>query len=117
MSQKQHDRRIDYLEFSVPDVGRAKQFYTEVFGWAFTDYGPDYTSFADGRIGGGFSKGDAGAGGGPLVVVYAIDLEQMQAAVTGAGGTISKETFDFPGGRRFHFRDPFGHELAIWSEG
>lgn len=116
MSQEDQDRRIDYLEFPVLDVEEAKLFYATVFGWAFTDYGPDYTSFTDGRLSGGFSKAETVTPGGALVVLYALDLARIQAAVVAHGGTIVKETFEFPGGRRFHFRDPSGHELAVWSD-
>jgi hypothetical protein len=116
MAQPQHDRRINYIEFPVPDVGAAKRFYGDVFGWKFTDYGPDYTSFEDGRLTGGFRGGETPVTGGPLVVIYAVDLEAIARAVQTAGGRITQPTFDFPGGRRFHFRDPAGHELAVWSD-
>jgi predicted enzyme related to lactoylglutathione lyase len=116
MSQSDHDRRIDYIEFPVADVAPAKRFYARVFGWEFTDYGPDYTSFVDGRLSGGFRGGSPAVPGGPLVVIYALDLDAVQAAVVAAGGVITKPTFAFPGGRRFHFRDPAGHELAVWSD-
>lgn len=116
MSQEDHDRRIDYIEFAVLDLQEAKHFYATVFGWSFTDYGPDYTSFADGRLSGGFSRVEAVQLGGPLVVVYALDLDQVEEAVVAQGGAIVKETFSFPGGRRFHFRDPSGYELAVWSD-
>ncbi len=116
MAQREHDRRIDYLEFPVPDVALAKRFYAAAFGWVFTDYGPDYTSFVDGRLSGGFRGGEAAVPGGPLVVIYAIDLDAAAAAVVAAGGTITQPAFAFPGGRRFHFRDPSGHELAVWSD-
>lgn len=111
------DRRIDYIEFPATDVAATKRFYLELFGWTFTDYGPDYTSFEDGRLAGGFTKVGTVAKGGPLVVIYAKDLEAMAARVPRAGGSIVKPTFSFPGGRRFHFTDPSGNELAIWSEG
>jgi predicted enzyme related to lactoylglutathione lyase len=110
-----NDRRIDYIEFPATDIAKTKDFYSRVFGWQFEDYGPDYTSFADGRIAGGFWIA-AVNGGGSLVVIYAADLEATLAAVEGAGGTIVKPTFSFPGGRRFHFKDPNGNELAVWSE-
>ena len=117
MSNAEHDRRIDYIEFGATDIPRARAFFETVFGWRFEDYGPAYTSFHDGRIAGGFEQRAAVAGGGPLVVIYAADLEAMEQAVTQAGGTIVRPTFTFPGGRRFHFRDPSGNELAVWSEG
>lgn len=116
MPEPQNDRRIDYIEFPVPDVAAARQFYGTVFGWSFTDYGPDYTSFEDGRLSGGFRGGAAAQAGGPLVVIYAVNLEVIAAAVQAAGGRITQPTFDFPGGRRFHFVDPSGHELAVWSD-
>ncbi|HUR93900.1 MAG TPA: VOC family protein [Gemmatimonadales bacterium] len=116
MSRPEHDRRIDYIEFPVADVAVARRFYTAAFGWVFTDYGPDYTSFDDGRLSGGFRGGESAVPGGPLVVIYATDLEASLAAVTAAGGRITQAPFDFPGGRRFHFRDPSGHELAVWSD-
>jgi len=116
MSQTEHDRRIDYLEFPVADVALARRFYSSVFGWTFTDYGPSYSSFSDGRLSGGFRGGETASTGGPLVVIYAADLEAVASAVQAAGGHITRPTFEFPGGRRFHFRDPCGHELAVWSE-
>ncbi len=116
MSSNENDRRIDYIEFATTDMGAVKDFYSRVFGWTFTDYGPDYTSFADGRLTGGFWTADKVASGGPLVVIYAADLAAIEDLVLLAGGSIVKETFEFPGGRRFHFRDPVGNELAVWSE-
>ena len=116
MSQPQHDRRIDYIEFPATDIQATERFYEQVFGWEFTDYGPDYTSFADGRLTGGLRKVDSHATGGPLVVIYVVDLEQVQRVVIEAGGTIVREPFEFPGGRRFHFTDPSGNELAVWSD-
>jgi uncharacterized protein len=117
MGQADHDRRVDYVEFPATDIPRTKQFYERVFGWKFQDYGPGYTSFVDGRLAGGFTKDRAGnAGTGPLVVIYAVELEQVQASVKQEGGRIVKEIFAFPGGRRFHFTDPSGNELAVWSE-
>jgi hypothetical protein len=117
MAQTEHDRRIDYIEFPASDVMGTRRFYERVFGWKFEDYGPDYQSFADGRIAGGFSKERTGTPGkGPLVVLYAVDLEQVESTIKKEGGRIVKETFTFPGGRRFHFTDPSGNELAVWSE-
>lgn len=116
MSQAEQDRRIDYVEFSVSDVAEAKSFYTAAFGWTFTDYGPDYTSFFDGRLAGGFTKAAQVKTGGPLVVIYVADLAAAQRRIEERGGSIVKPVFDFPGGRRFHFADPSGNELAVWSE-
>lgn len=110
------DRCIDYIEFAVTDIARAKAFYGEVFGWRFVDYGPSYCEFTDGRMKGGFETSGPVTPGGPLVVLYGDDLEALQARIEAAGGTISKAVFAFPGGRRFHFTDPEGYELAVWTE-
>lgn len=110
------DIRIDYVELAVADMARAKAFYGGAFGWTFTDYGPDYCAFTDGRMKGGFAAGEPVRPGGPLVVLYAADLDDAQARIAAAGGHIVKPAFGFPGGRRFHFTDPDGHELAVWSE-
>ena len=112
----EHDCRIDYVEFGAPDLPAVKRFYGGVFGWRFTDYGPDYTSFADGRLTGGFRRVAAVSAGGPLVVIFSTSLETMVTAITRAGGRIVKPIFAFPGGRRFHFLDPAGNELAVWSD-
>jgi uncharacterized protein len=116
MSQTKPDKQIDYVEFPAKDTTITKQFYSTVFGWKFEDYGPDYTSFSDGRLAGGFTKEGPPQAGGALVVIYAVDLEDMQTKIESAGGRIVKPIFSFPGGRRFHFADPNGNELAVWSD-
>ena len=116
MNQSEQDRRIDYIEFAVTDIAEAKAFYSTVFGWSFTDYGPEYSSFHDGRLGGGFQQVGLVERGGPLVVLYATDLEGIEDKVKSNGGRIVRDTFEFPGGRRFHFTDPAGYELAVWSD-
>lgn len=109
---------INYVEFLANDLEAVKQFYQQAFGWTFTDYGPTYTAFAkkESGIDGGFEKTDKPIVNGALVVLYHENLEQIQAVVEKAGGTISQAIFSFPGGRRFHFMDPTGNELAIWSD-
>lgn len=116
MSQAEQDRRVDYIEFLSTNIEETKRFYTDIFGWEFTDYGPEYTSFTDGRLAGGFSAASEVQAGGPLVVLYSTSLEQIAALITENGGKIVRETFEFPGGRRFHFADPSGNELAVWSD-
>jgi hypothetical protein len=116
MDAQSNEGRMDYIEFPATDIAKTKAFYSGLFGWRFTDYGPDYTSFEDGRLAGGFFKKDAVTPGGPLVVIYSADLAGMQAKVQAVGGTITKEIFSFPGGRRFHFTDPSGNELSVWSD-
>jgi len=112
----QNNNRIDYIEFPATDIAATKKFYTAAFGWKFTDYGPDYASFEDGRMSGGFAKVQTISRNGTIVVLYASDLEKTQATVVKNGGKITKPPFEFPGGRRFHFADPNGNELAVWSE-
>ncbi len=108
---------IDYIEFTVSDIAVAKRFYAEVFGWTFTDYGPDYAGIqGDGREVGGFNQSSELRVGGPLVILYSGDLEASVRAVETAGGTLLVPPFTFPGGRRFHFADPSGNELAVWTE-
>jgi uncharacterized protein len=116
VTQAAQDRRIDYIEFPVTDLAAAKRFYAAVCAWTFEDYGPEYASFHDGRLSGGFRLEARVAPGGPLVVLYASDLAAVEALVKRAGGRIVRETFAFPGGRRFHFTDPSGNELAVWSD-
>ncbi|MBX6331944.1 MAG: VOC family protein [Gemmatimonadaceae bacterium] len=113
MQRAEDHLRIDYIEIPVTDVGAAKRFYGAVFGWQFEDYGPAYASFHDGRLAGGFTQTDAVRRGGPLVVIFSTDLAATEQAVRAAGGAIVRETFSFPGGRRFHFADPSGNELAV----
>lgn len=110
------DCKIDYIEFASNDIEATKRFYSHVFGWSFEDYGPNYTSFSDGRLAGGFRNDDVGQTSGPLIVIYVDDLKQTAQRIQDAGGVISKEIFPFPGGSRFHFRDLSGNELAAWHE-
>lgn len=116
MSTAEHNLRIDYIEFPATDIEATKAFYTSVFGWEFTDYGPNYTSFSDGRLSGGFTTEVVPSGQGILVVIYASDLDGVVNALAVHGGKITKPIFEFPGGRRFHFVDPNGNEIAVWSE-
>ncbi len=109
---------IDYIEITVPDVAAAKAFYGQAFGWTFNDYGPGYAGIVGAtREQGGLSQGEARGTGGALVVLYSEDLKATVEAVKAAGGEITTEPFDFPGGRRFHFADPGGNELAVWATG
>jgi predicted enzyme related to lactoylglutathione lyase len=108
------DGKLDYLELPAADLVALKAFYSDAFGWRFTDYGPTYAAFDEG-LAGGF-QADAKEGlNQPLPVLYARDLETMQAKVRAAGGRIIRPIFSFPGGRRFHFTDPSGNALAVAS--
>ncbi len=114
---KRSENAIDYIELPMTDPEVTKAFFGKVFGWTFTDWGPDYVSFAGAGVDGGFIRqnGVEPRRPGVLVVLYASDLEAARDRVSAAGGRIVKDIFEFPGGRRFHFRDPNGNELAVWT--
>jgi predicted enzyme related to lactoylglutathione lyase len=107
---------IQYIEFQANDLSAIKDFYSTIFGWSFTDYGPTYTAFSHSGVEGGFEKSQNPIINGALIILYAQDLEAVQKKVIAAGGSISKDIFSFPGGKRFHFTDPSGNELAVWSD-
>ena len=110
------DGALDYIELPASDIPETKAFYSAVFGWNFTDYGPDYVAFEFGGREGGFNaERKVIATGGALLVLFANDLDAMEAKVRGAGAEIT-ERQEFTGGRRFHFRDPNGNEIAVWTK-
>ncbi|HVP83268.1 MAG TPA: VOC family protein [Rhizomicrobium sp.] len=110
------DGSLDYIELPCRNIPASKAFYGAVFGWTFVDYGPEYVAFAfDGRDGGFNAQRKVADTGGPLLVLYANDLDAMETKVRNAGAEIvHRESFE--GGRRFHFRDPNGNELAVWTK-
>ncbi|MCA9296224.1 MAG: VOC family protein [Phycisphaerales bacterium] len=115
----QNDQKIDYIELPAEDFDAVEAFYSRAFNWTFEDYGPEYRSFSDATFNGGFYNSPLRSRtetGGALVILYADDLEATRDNVSAAGGTICKPIFSFPGGRRFHFHDPHGNELAVWSQ-
>ncbi|MEP4052485.1 MAG: VOC family protein [Litorimonas sp.] len=111
--------KIHYIELPALSVAAMKGFYGKAFGWTFTDYGPTYVAFHGAGIEGGFDENQAYIAPnkpGAFVILYSDDLEASEAAVTAAGGKICVQTYGFPGGKRFHFQDPSGNELGIWTE-
>ncbi len=110
------DNHINYIEFKAKDLKRIKEFYSGAFNWTFTDYGPTYTAFSDSGLLGGFEETDKETVNGALVILYHKNLEYIKETILKLKGVISKDIFSFPGGRRFHFTDPSGNELAIWSD-
>ncbi len=113
------DQKVDYIEFPCSDFDAVQSFYEKAFDWAFTEYGPEYRAFTDGKIEGGFRRADhysSTKNGAALVILYAEDLEMTREKVIASGGTIIQDIFEFPGGRRFHFADPNKNELAVWSD-
>jgi len=112
--------KINYVEFPARDIEATKAFFTSAFGWSFEDYGPDYVAFSNEGLDGGFFQSDLSVStenGSALIIFYSNDLEQTQAKIERAGGSIVRPIFSFPGGRRFHFADPNGNEYAVWSDG
>jgi len=109
--------RLNYLELPVADTARAKAFYAAAFGWAFADFGPTYAATTSGDTDLGFQADASEKTAAALPVIEVDDLEAAEEAIWSAGGTITKATFAFPGGRRFHFRDVDGHELAAVKPG
>lgn len=111
--------KINYIEMPAKDLKATKQFFTTVFGWNFTNFGPDYTAFTGEGVDGGFFRSDVHMSadhGSALIVLYSKQLEKTQLEVENAGGVITTPIFSFPGGRRFHFVDPNANEFAVWSE-
>ena len=111
--------KFSYVEYHVRDLKVTKDFFSAAFGWIFQDYGPDYTSFTDQGLDGGFRKSNlksSSSDGAALLVFYSNDLEATEKKVTGSGGTIVQPIFSFPGGRRFHFTEPSGNEFAVWTD-
>lgn len=108
------NNHVDYVEFAAQDLSVVKAFYGQAFGWTFEDWGPDYVAFSGSGVEGGFRGGETPIAGGALVILYADDLEVSERAVVAAGGIVT-ERHDFPGGRRFHFRDPAGNVLGVWT--
>lgn len=110
------DNHINYVEFKTTDLEKIKTFYTTAFNWTFTDYGQNYTAFSSSGIEGGFEKTEDEIVNGALVVLHHQNLESIKDIIVEAGGKITIDIFAFPGGRRFHFTDPSGNELAVWTD-
>lgn len=111
----QTDNHIDYVELAAEDLGAAKAFYAKAFGWEFQDWGETYASFTGAGLDGGIRGGEKPVNGSTTVILYADDLDAAEKRVVAAGGEIT-ERHEFPGGRRFHFRDTVGNALAVWTK-
>lgn len=111
--------KLNYVEFGANDLVATKQFFTEVFGWEFVDYGPEYSAFSNQGLDGGFFKANVSnktSTGGALLVFYSSNIETTLSKINISGGTVIRPIFDFPGGCRFHFIEPSGNEFAVWSD-
>ena len=110
--------KLNYVEFPANDISATKLFFEKAFSWSFQDFGPDYCSFSDQGLDGGFYKSELTSivsNGSALLVLKSNEIEQAQLVVESAGGKISIPIFSFPGGRRFHFIEPSGNEFAVWT--
>lgn len=110
---------IDFIEFpskTIPTLNRSKTFFAEVFGWSFREWGEDYIDTTSSGLGSGFNADPKHRPTKPLVVLYTTNLKATRTKVLKSGGQITREIFSFPGGRRFHFKEPGGNELAVWSD-
>lgn len=119
IDKRARHNKINYIEFAAHDLEKTKAFFKKVFGWQFTDYGPDYTAFENRGIDCGFFKSDLSSktdNGAALVIFYSENLEETEKKIIKENGTISRDIFTFPGGRRFHFIEPSGNEIAVWSD-
>jgi len=111
--------KINYVEFPAKDLNATKAFFEAAFGWVFQDFGPEYTAFNNQGLDGGFFKANTAstqANGGALIVLFSSNLESTQQKVKTAGGIVTQDVFEFPGGKRFHFTEPSGNEFAVWAE-
>ncbi len=109
--------RLNYVELPVADIGPTKRFYADAFGWTLADFGPTYAATTTGDTDIGLQGDPAEAPAAPLPVIEVPDLDAALAAVEAAGAAIVVPVFAFPGGRRFHFRDPAGNMLAVMQPG
>jgi uncharacterized protein len=119
MNSISRNSKIEYIEFPVNDAEayqKTKSFYINVFNWKYQDWGNDYSDTKDSGIGSGINADSSHNTKNTLVVIYAGDIEEKKNEVIKFGGIIVKDIFSFPGGRRFHFTDPSGNELSVWSD-
>ncbi len=110
--------KMNYVEFPANDMQATKDFFSQVFGWSFQAFGSEYATFSNQGLDGGFFKSELSSStdhGAALIVFYSQDIEATQSKVEKANGLIIKPVFSFPGGRRFHFKEPSGNEFAVWS--
>jgi uncharacterized protein len=105
--------KLAYVELPARSTAEMKAFYGDLFGWSFQDWGTDYTAFSESGLEGGFNAGNEHRTQSPLLVIATRDIQAMEERIQQAGGTVTLATFQFPGGRRFHFIDPSGNELAV----
>jgi predicted enzyme related to lactoylglutathione lyase len=106
--------KIDYIEFPSTSRPQTSAFFQAAFGWGIVNYGPSYDALDGAGIDGGIDQAPEKVAA-TLAIIRTADLDAAERRVIAAGGTITRPQFDFPGGRRFHFREPGGNELAVWT--
>lgn len=119
MTTENKNNQVSLIEFpanSPEELKAVTHFYSAAFGWEYKDWGGVYSDTSDSGVTTGVIATEQGRPTMPLAVVYASDLDKKQEAIREAGGKVTLDTYEFPGGRRFHFMDPAGNELAVWSE-
>jgi len=107
--------RLNYVELPATDMAKTRKFYEAAFGWALVEFGPTYAATTTNDVDIGLQADRADAPRAPLPIVHVENLEAALKTVIAAGGAITKPIFSFPGGKRFHVRDPSGNELAVWQ--
>lgn len=107
--------KITYIEFPSTDRDATGAFFAQAFGWGRVSYGPNYEALSEAGIDSGID-GSAERVAAPMAIVQTEDLDAAESRVIAAGGVITRAQFDFPGGRRFHVREPGGSELAVFVE-
>ena len=119
MNPKNKNSKINYVEFPINDkkkFQKAKLFYSSVFKWNYKDWGDDYSDTQDSGVSSGINADSSHNTENLLVVIYVENIKEIKENVKKSGGKIIKDIFSFPGGKRFHFTDPGGNELAVWSD-
>lgn len=108
---------IDYFEIPSADNAASRSFFGRAFGWSFVSFGGTYDEIHEAGLVGGINGDAADRSGAPMLVIRTDDIEQAERDVVAAGGIITRKPYDFPGGRRFYFREPGGAELAVYVTG
>lgn len=119
MTQHFTEGAIAFIECPAPDIEKLekeKAFYSAVFGWSYTDWGNDYADTKDSGIGSGINADPAHRSRHTMPVIYTKNLEAMRDKIAAANGTVTRDIFSYPGGRRFHALDPAGNEIAVCSD-
>lgn len=104
--------RPNFIELPTQDLTASQTFFENVFGMDMTGFGPTYACTLTGDVDIGLQADAFEATKAPLPVIQVENLESTLSAVNATGARVTKPIFSFPGGRRFHFIEPGGNELA-----